>query len=576
MFEKISFEKLKINSNNPLFLSKHVDSFIKFLFKNIMYLNLNEEKDLNYLKVNYVPIFNKYGLMELFSDCNILSSHSFLMDEIEKETIKTLKFSKVRGSLEQEDAYSTLLRLEIEYENMIAEELTVCCNRETCLQVLYTYAGILNYLSMYNKYWDEKAPIDLNYLNLLTELINKNYLDKKFEFDAFLGEMKKSIEYSVHFILNTDKEFQTGSAVEIDFSKVAALITLLIEKREYRNFISEVYRGGGALEVTDRVFLPEDMVQRINSLMVSTNNTIYSTDSIESEHIYTSFSSKYGYSPQFLENYLFRYDKKFLDSTVIINLIEAKALIKDIHNKTGQSEANIKQMLHEISLFPVDIKKIYAESFSHSNRLFRTPIIKIGEYYMLSHGLLCESSQYFKYRILKNQLSFPIDKKIRNMITSEFDEAELNTLNDILEKSKAIGETNFLLNKNIYCRHLFQNEKNMPQEIDFYVIKEKNLYIMEMKNNDLSRSLKNIKKDINNTTKGQSSYVVKLTNLNKILSRSDNIEAMQKALNGEFNNVHYFLAFKNPHYLAGGYDLENNVTICSMKDFTVFVNKLLL
>lgn len=76
MFEKISFEKLKIHSNNPLFLSKHVDSFIKFLFKNIMYLNLNEEKDLNYLKVNYVPIFNKYGLMELFSDCNILSSHT--------------------------------------------------------------------------------------------------------------------------------------------------------------------------------------------------------------------------------------------------------------------------------------------------------------------------------------------------------------------------------------------------------------------------------------------------------------------------------------------------------------------
>lgn len=59
MFEKISFEKLKINSNNHLCLSKHVDSFIKFLFKNIMYLNFNEEKDLNYLKVNYVPIFNK-------------------------------------------------------------------------------------------------------------------------------------------------------------------------------------------------------------------------------------------------------------------------------------------------------------------------------------------------------------------------------------------------------------------------------------------------------------------------------------------------------------------------------------
>src|SRR5699024_3402774 len=172
-------------------------------------------------------------------------------------------------------------------------------------------------------------------------------------------------------------------------------------------------------------------------------------------------------------------------------------------------------MLFELSISPVQNQQYYEESLNPRNRLFRTPLIKIENYYILSNWLLLETVQYFKYIILKNQLSFNINKKIRNVVTKNFDEFELTTLDEIIKNNSRIGAINFSLNKRPVCKHLFHDTKNLPQQLDCYIFKYKHLYIMEMKNNAIRTGLKGIRKDRENTTKGKCSYKPELVNSNR-------------------------------------------------------------
>ncbi|ALS01044.1 hypothetical protein ATZ33_06580 [Enterococcus silesiacus] len=574
MFDKISLKKLKNNTGNTS-INLDVDYFIKYFFTNIMYINLKGEIDLRYIsnsKDTYLPIFQKYGFTELFTNFDTQLIHTNLMEAIEVNTLNDLNIKKEKSNLEKQEAYDILNELEKSLNNQICKELLEY-DRETCLQTLYTFSGILSYVSLQNKYWDDESAIAKNHLNFVTELFNTKYAEKKFEFDNYTGELKKSIEYAIHFVLNSEQSFKDSNKKKMDFPKLAALIILYIDKKEYKYLISQVYKEGGCFEFTDRIFLSEKMAEKINHLMANNSEVLYPITRSESLNIYNAFSKEYGYSPQFLEDYLFNYDAKFLNTLTVINLIEVTAFIKDIQNKTGQNEVYIKSMLDEITLSPIDMKDIYAASFSPKNRLFRTPLIKIGGYYLLSYWILSETSQYFKYRILKNQLSFTISKKIRNMITNDFDEFELITLKDIIKTTNLPGDINFQLNNNVFTKKLFENKKNLPQEIDFYVIKNKNLYIMEMKNNDLNRSLKNVQNDIHNVLKGEKAYLTKLKNLKKVMNC--NKQSMVQALNGDFDKIHFFITFNNPHYLANGYDFENDVTVCSTSDFTAFISQML-
>src|SRR5699024_9971580 len=99
-------------------------------------------------------------------------------------------------------------------------------------------------------------------------------------------------------------------------------------------------------------------------------------------------------------------------------------------------------MLFELSISPVQNQQYYEESLNPRNRLFRTPLIKIENYYILSNWLLLETVQYFKYRILKNHLSYNINKKIRNVVTKNFDEFELTTLDEIIKNKSHNKEIN--------------------------------------------------------------------------------------------------------------------------------------
>ncbi|NKC59073.1 hypothetical protein HED34_03740 [Vagococcus fluvialis] len=572
MFSKISIEKIMKNAQDRYINKESVEDFYKFLLTNII-SEMTEFEILsgqgnpeNVLK-KCGPILDQYKFYDMLVPLDEYDIFSQFKDKIEENTLYKLGVKKI--ILKKEEAYDLLKNLEEIYTQEFYKEI-LSQDREECLQTFYIFAGILSNINFNHRYWSNSGHIDRNKMNLISELLARNYKEDKYGFDSFFGEVKKTIELSIHYILNTNEEFKNNK--QLNFPKICVYASLLVTVREYRLMLFEIYTGNGYLEVDGRLFLSKNKVDEINSLMRKNVEVIYPTNREESEQIYDLFYEEYGFSPKFLENYLINYPEKILDTSTIINFIEDKLLIMDIKNKTGQSEKDIKNMLEELSLSPVSNQKYYEESFNSINRLFRTPLIKVENYYILSNWLLLESVQYLKYRILKKQLSFDVSKEISNAITDKFDEFELRTLNGLIRKNMLIGDINFSLNKNPVCKHLFENKKNLPQEIDFFVIKDKNLYIMEMKNNDLRRDLKGIKKDIENAKRGKSSYLAKLINLKNTIFQNKNI--MEKTFHSEFNNIHLFLAFNNPHYMQG-YDFESGVTFCSVDEFTMYVNKYL-
>lgn len=576
LYEKISLEKLIRNTDSSSYIEKDTNLFIQFLFNNILYTGIKTESILDSkIALNKACFFSsvvqKYKFEDLVQTYDEQLIYFNLKDQTERKLLSDLKISD--GKLNKQEAYDILTKLEKNYEDRIICEL-LQYDRETCLQILCTFSSTLSFINFNHRYWKKEEPINRNKLNLLSELLYLIYQDKKFEIDAYFGEMKKALEYSIHFVLNTEDEFKDISNKPINFPQLTANISLLSKVKEFRILLPEIYRDEGYLFVSDVIYVEQDMARRIDSLMRKNSEVIYPLNESESLKIYEAFSKEYGFSPQFLDKYIDYFEDNFLDYSSILSLIEAKALVADIQNRTGQTKLNIESMLKELTLTPVDITSIYTESFSPDNRFFRTPLIKIGDCYIFSLCLLAEATQYFKYRILKNQLSFHVKKSIKNITTKTFDEHQLTTLNELMDFPYLTGAINFPLNDNPLCKHLFQDVKGLPQEIDFYIIQNKNLYIMDLKNNDLSRNLKGVKKEIENATKGKKSYIAKLKSLEAIIN--ENKAIMQNVFGEQFDNIHLFLAFSNPHYLLQEYDIESGVTICSVEDFIVFISKHLI
>src|SRR5699024_1831786 len=107
--------------------------------------------------------------------------------------------------------------------------------------------------------------------------------------------------------------------------------------KEFKSLISEIYSDNGYIEVREQIILSKNKTQKINGLMSRNTEVIYPLNRTKSIQIYTAFFDEYGFSPQFLEDYLVDYPEKILDTSTMINLIEDKLLIMDIKNKTGQS-----------------------------------------------------------------------------------------------------------------------------------------------------------------------------------------------------------------------------------------------
>lgn len=240
--------------------------------------------------------------------------------------------------------------------------------------------------------------------------------------------------------------------------------------------------------------------------------------------------------------------------------IEEEALVLDIQHRTKQTKEAIQNLLNDLSLKPIKSESIIKQTFSSKNRLFRTPVIKISNYYLVSFQMLLEASNYFRYRILKNELDKNLNRSLNNLVKENFNEIGLNDLRDKIIEGNINGKINFALNIHSKCKHIFENKKDLPQEIDCYFIIGTHLYIIELKNRDLQRSLFEVSKSINKVK----SDLFKLSKLRNTIM--ENKAVMEDVFQGKFNNIHIYLTHKYPHFLDGTFDNEHEVTIMSFED----------
>lgn len=179
MFDKVSFHKLENIAKNST-IELDVEYFFNYLFTNIMYINLKGKIDMQSMLTNketYLPIFEKYNFIELFSNFNDQLVHTNLMETIEIITLDELNIRKENIDLDQQEAFDILNQLEKILKNKIRKFL-LQYDRETCLQILYIFSGMLSYININNKYWDEKSAIAKDHLNFITELLHTKYSEK--------------------------------------------------------------------------------------------------------------------------------------------------------------------------------------------------------------------------------------------------------------------------------------------------------------------------------------------------------------------------------------------------------------
>lgn len=559
---KWSKDKKDYEIHNSL-LEFNAQKYLDYLYSNSLYLSTEHQSlmhSVSYIAQKYVNCIVKIDVLDIQNE----------IDLIESQMIKSLSIPQNIDCGIKENIYVILKSLcnkyKVELRNLISQY-----SREYLLKVFYTNASVISYISAQSRYWDLTEEINVSYINLISETLNAIYKFNSSLVNNLLGSEKKSFEYLIHYILNSPVEFQNIDDEIVDIEEVLKITRLLISTEQLLRNISFIYKSKGTINIeNNQIYISSPLNKQLYDYFNLDNENIINLQSEEINNIYKEFERKRGYSPFLLEEYLFKFDEKFLETRTFSTLIEDKALIFDIYSKTNQSEQAIKNMLEDLSLIPTNDKDIYTQTFSNDNRLFRTPLIKISNYYLISYFTLSESSIYFRYRILKNEIRNKLDKKLNHLVKEDFNELSLIDLKDKLENSNIPWGINFEFNQYLKCKYLFENRKELPQEIDGYFIKNNYLYLVELKNKDLHRSLNDISKSVNKTQ----THLKSLNMLKKVIQQNKLL--MQDVLGGEFSEIKIFLTHKFPHFLDGSYDEEYEIAICSFKDLLNYCDKILL
>ncbi|MGX7265863.1 hypothetical protein [Enterococcus crotali] len=577
----ISFNKFKENTCTwelNMDLSKQKNDFLENYLENY----------LNFLYGRSLFLVAKSGNQDLF--LTVLLSMKEYRNILKIEEMKFINFDEELRCFESEkilflnlpedidlsnknNAYAILNSLENQYKVQLSNILTEY-SRENLLQNFFSNATAISYICAQSYSWEYgdkiKYPVDKNKMNLISEILSLVNKFEVYDLRIFYGGDKKSFEYLIHFVLNSQLEFKQNDAFDIDIMSIMKITQLLLEIEQKKKSLNHLYKSGGTILISDNNLIIDNKFQKkVLQYFEETKDFEIDLYSGEIDEIYYLFEQKRGYSPFLLEEYLYEYDGKFLETRTIMTFIESEALVEDIFRKTRKDKAAIRLMLDDLTLKKISNDSIAKETFSNDNRLFRTPLIKIGNYYLVSFYTLLESSLYFRYRILKNHLKKGLDRNTKNLVKENFDESDLKNLEQLLIDKKVLGKVNYDLNKNSNCKKLFAKEPSIAQEIDFYYIKDNTLHLMELKNRDISRSLHGVVQSASTAEK----------HMKNMLKRKQfflkNKQLFGEIFGAEFNSIQLYLVNKYPHFLDDSYNQEFQVSIFSFDTFYEYICKTL-
>ncbi|MBC2582290.1 hypothetical protein [Clostridium sp. DJ247] len=483
------------------------------------------------------------------------------INELEKNVLSKLP---IEGNCElnrKEDKIAVINFMLQEYKHMLKKEL-VQCNKEDLFIIFYMISSMLSYISMNSAYLfkykaTDAEKKDINISNLIVDSIGLIYHEAELEIGNMLGAEKKSCEYLVSFILNeyVDDFEHKGNKLNID--NIFLITNKIVETLAIKKSLSNLYHYGTKLNIEENnLRVSDDFNDKLKLYFDNVYTSNIDISSPEVDAILMEFERKEGYSIKILEDYVNKLHDKNLIIECAGNIVENKFLYHDICKSTGASIESTYRVVQAISLRKSE-EHMDHNIFSTDNRIFRTPIVKIGNHFLLSHNLLVEAAHYLRYRILKSELSK--DAGVKDKIEKLYDEKELNDLLLLIKKYGITGDINFKFEDFSELKTLFKGG-GITKEIDFYFIFNKTLYIMEYKNQDIDRNVY----DVCKTYSRNEGYLKKHLRMVDIVKKNKSL--MEDFLGKKFDNLKSFLVFKYRNSFPDFYK-GNDVFCCSYKEF---------
>ena len=554
--DSISLKRLKENIDNNENFQKYAE-----LFFYDMYYKILEYSTLKGYLDKAISIQNEY-----YDNMMMFSISNYERDKLnfERNVMKDLRLNSYMLLKEKKDQYAIVNYLLNEYKRLLKIEIEKY-KKEDILVLTYSISSMISYISTmsvhlfkHNVKDVSKSEKDLNVANLIVDTIGILYEKENIWIQNLLGSLKKSSEYLINYILDLKVYNNFSKISEIDIMRIYMIVDCIIEKIMIKKSIESLEKMGFQLEISDDLLQVDE--QFANSFVSYYNNPMDDTldvDSLNAKNLLQEFEYLEGYSPKIIENYVSKLKDKFLIIEASMNLVEDKFLYIDLVLSTNYGYDSIYKVIEAISLKRCE--DIDGSIFSANNRLFRTPIIKVDNYYILSHQLLSEAVAYLRYRVLKGE--FTSKKEFRKKIKKDYNELELKKLEKLLLDNNLVGGINLNIDKIPTIRPYLN--KGVSNEVDFYFVYKNVLYTMEYKNQDIDNNLYDVCKSYSKNIQNKSRHL----RLIEILK--NNITNLEEAIGVRIVQIQSFLVFKNKNSFSEFYR-GDDIYVCSYSDFLEF------
>lgn len=473
-----------------------------------------------------------------FSNIRICSIYDYesKIDELEQSINSTLCLNTKYMIFDKEDILKLSEYKLSEYNNMLNNCL-IKYNKEILIQYLYMSASIISYISVnsfYNYKSQDSNEISKTFLNLIIDTIGIIFDEDYIYLNDIFAKEKKAFEYLIHYILNTKIDYLEYSN-EVDIQQLIEIGSLIVSEVIINETSKKIYKIGHYFELVEGRILPDsEFIEKQKKYFDKALRYQYKTNNKDVDNIINLFQDVENYSPLIYEKYIIS-NNKFLKEDVISNFIEAELLKLDIKKSIGLTNANTQKLLDSLSLKASN--NVEKEILKDNNRLFLTPLINIGKYYLVSSSLMIEAAHYFKKRILKGNLS---NNKVKRKIENKYDEIELQELKDLMTTRGIVNGINLALQVNDRLKKLFYS-KGITKEVDFYFIKSGVLNIVEFKNHELARNMYEVVKHYDES-EGDVRKYLRMVN---IIDENKNL--FFEVFGDRFYSIRKFFVFKNPN-----------------------------
>ena len=470
---------------------------------------------------------------------------------------------------EKKDQYAIVNCLLNGYKRYLNVEIRKY-KKEDIFALTYSISNIFSYISTTSAYLFKhnakdvsKSEKDLSLANLIVDTIGILYKKENIWVQSLLGSLKKSSEYLINYILNSEVCNKVSNIDEIDIKRIYIIVDCIIETIIVKKSIESFEKMGFQIEIFDGLLqIDEQIISKFESYNNNSTDNTLDVDSLNAQNLIKEFENIEGYSSKTIEDYVLKLKEKFLEIEASMNLIEDKLLYTDLLLSTDYDYDSIYKVIEVMSLQKCD--DVDKSIFSNDNRIFRTPIIKVDNYYILSHQLLTEAVAYLRYRILKTE--FTNNGKFKEKVQKNYDEIELKELEKLLLDNHLVGGIDLKVD-NISAIKPYLTGKGISKQVDFYFIYKNVLYTMEYKNQDIDNNLYEVCKSYSVNIKNKSKHL----KLIEILQ--NNISNLEEYLGNRIVQIRSFLVFKKKNSFSEFYQ-GNDIYVCSYSNFLKFCTKL--